>query len=349
MRHYEWIMKTEMAQIMSMPDRAFERAVVVAVDAIKAASANPETETGEKEARRARDEIAKFYGEGGNVLVLTPAEQDVLASIDLSSVVTADLFLPHRSVYFDLTGSSMQIAAMCPDGTVAMVPARGAYVTSEVISYEVRGQPAETQIWGIHLWGTTGQSIDDSGDLWVPVPFESVKDGRMEEFVSGFLDLAADALNMPRDARFETNRATSKRVLRMVINAVLYWTSPEARVVPDASKIRAQQLWRDLARAKSPGKKKEIQRRLDAVSKVSITRFDLGSCEQGGRDHARRGPVRRHKVSAHWSHFWVTKAHPLFDRGTNETEGKRRIRRLVMEHWRGESAAGIVVSRVHSI
>lgn len=339
MRHYDWIKQTEFAALLTMPDALFDQVLRKIADSAS-------SEDSEKTARFIREMVRDFHAAGGNVVVLSPSDQDVFASIDLSPVMPGDLFLPHQCVYFDMAGSGKRLCYRLHESDRQYAPLMGAYVRRVPATDYVSREDADgLAVWLIDLWGATGRSWLESGELKVPLILSDGM-GSMEDAVVKFLDMHRSLSNVAIDAAFDTNVDTLRFATRVIINAILYWTSPEAKTLVDPGAAKAQQLWRDMSRVRSPGRRKEIQRRLDAISHVKITRFNIGTPPHAASE---RSAARRHKVAAHWSHYWVAQGHPLFDKGTNETDGHRRIRRLVAEHWRGQTSAGRVVSRIHEI
>jgi hypothetical protein len=345
MRHYEWVQRGDGSDAKGLVDleQSDEETSNLIHWAVANGWGNGRIDPGYLSALVST--VRLFKRNGGIVVDLSTNDVDVFGSIPLGPIASGDFFLPHKCVFFDMHG--LKIETTFEGGA-----------DSETVAGEIEG------VYAMMLPCTCG-CAKGQVVLNVCILCNPPAGGTARGMTSFYVDLDGDgdaieaSINKQSRERdnvgskyTEENAVSTLTAVRSAINAILYWTSPEAKTTVDRSSLaRASQLERDIARAKSPGKKKDLKRKLDAITRVTITRFDIGHGDGVLPPHeGERGHVRRHKVAAHWSHYWVGKDHPLFDKGLAETEdGKRRIRKLVTEHWRGETAAGRIVSRIHKI
>ena len=305
-----------------------------------------------------RKHVDAFEAAGRIVVEISPEMQTVFGDLDLTPVRRDEVVLPHDSVYIDLPGGSHHLWS-CGE----RFPIRGMYVTrsqrvGDTPRTIYRGDLIPGECWMIYAWGHKGHETDDTF-FTCPILLDHTPKGvdgsnletQLESYMALTTEDTPESIRTPNQR--EDDRKTLRWAVRVAVNAFLYWLSPEAAIdVDHSADAKVKKLEAELARAKSPGKKKEIRRTLDRTSKVKVVRFRIAPATPP-EGHDLRSPVRRHKVGAHWHHFWVGPTHAMWDdaREVHDVDGvpRQRIRRLVLEFWRGEPSSGRIVSRVHKI
>lgn len=299
--------------------------------------------------------LLAFRESGCNVAEVQPHVWRMFDQIDLTGVQREDLFLPHECVYIDLPDFDETLWA-----SDRYVPLQGLYlwrmqksgVPSTVL---LRGELVQGEFWTVYLWASDGHPSDDAFYL-AGFQLDAACENGIETYIANALrdcERPLSHMNMTPE-KLDAQQKIFLRVLRIAINTVLYWTSPEARIEvtrPNDQKIK--RLSDELNKAKRPRQKRKIKDDLDKISRIRLTKFKIDEIADPHTvaDGKTRVSPRRHKVPAHWRWYWIGPSHPLWERATvvGDDSRKRKVRKLIAEFWRGEPASGRVVGRVHVV
>ena len=220
---------------------------------------------------------------------------------------------------------------------------------------------AEIDAINFCIWGAPNEcSISNADDavLWHSIDLDAWKSSG--EDLEGFFEksrvMLADADNpkgwvvedplhlgaaLPGDEeQLEEQREMLRAVMRTVLNVCLYTSSEDADVDVVDNVENVATLRRQLGRAKAPGKRKKLERRIANVPRTRIVHigpmFEVTSesakdleklpCEHGGGTHA--SPIK-HTVVPHYQRYWVGtgderrtvwKYRGMFTRGSGKPE-----------------------------
>jgi hypothetical protein len=110
----------------------------------------------------------------------------------------------------------------------------------------------------------------------------------------------------PEEAK-EAQVRTMRAMFRIAVNLSLYLASqgPDVERVVDE---QASRLRNKIAAAKSPGKRKKLERQLTQRSKATFIKVGKTIETQAQTQVSRHGSVSAHWVRGHWHHYWTGKS-----------------------------------------
>jgi len=268
---------------------------------------------------------------GQNTFVVGPRVQELFKRTTLSKVTYEMLVAPTRAFYVALVDCPWRIWG---GDRTQWHQVQGVYV-SFTLGRHRDGRQGD----GINfcIWGAPNErSISNADDavLWHSINLEEWK--ASEDDLEGFFEksnvmsasadnpkgwVAEDPLNLGAalpggDEELEEQREMLRAVMRTVLNVCLYTSSEDADVdvVDNVGNLAA--LRRQLGRAKAPGKRKKLERRIASAPRTRIVNigpmFEVTSQsaqdleklarEHGGGTHA--SPIK-HTVMPHYQRYWV--------------------------------------------
>jgi len=281
---------------------------------------------------------------GQHVYVVGPKVADALRRTDLTGVKPSMIKAPHQVFYIALPD--------CPWEQWGGEDTQWHRVTGVYVSYQTRLNPRtfkpELGLTCV-VWGAPNERsrhpLDDIV-YWFSVPIgDCPEDSDLEQYYSES-SVASEVFGESSEfsSTNEEHKAkqgqTASNVFRLAVSLLLYVQSEGAEIEevdrePERKKIRAA-----IKRAKKPGNKKKLQRRLDNIPKTVIRyigpkmerKFADAEREYTERisDGSRSSPVR-HLVRPHFNYYWV---------GSGET--KRRVSRWIAPYERGVDPERIV-------
>lgn len=297
---------------------------------------------------------------GQNIYVVGPKVAQAMCDTDLTGIMPSMIKPEHRCFYIAL--------ADCPWVQWGGNETQWHQVTGLYVSYSTHHDPRTGEprlALNFNVWGGPNERSSNQLDdvlyrFSVPVSdcpedtdLETHYGGSVVNTVDDIFGVDAEAVfvgteqnyipigEFSSDSQEDKNkqRQMARNVFRLAVNLILYLNSqgPEIDLLdrePERKKIREA-----IGRAKNPGKKKKLQRRLDNVPKT-VLRYIGPKMEQklvdAERESGERGPGgqrRRHLVRPHWNHYWV---------GTGES--KKRVGRWIALHERGSAEIGRTVT-----
>ncbi len=237
--------------------------------------------------------LAMHNLQGQQTFVVGERLGSMLEHTSLRDISKEELQLPYPTFYVSLQG--------CQHVVRGKHPIRGFYVQHD--------QKADALV--LLIWG---KSADGQASDMLELDFIDNED--LETSLQNLEPEDDDALS-------HHDKIGLVAMVRIAVNLSLYLVSqdPETEAMPEDARTKA--LRGKLTRAKTPGKRKKIERQLDRCSKATVIRVGDSIEARIGEQVAEHGSMSAHWVRGHWHHYWT---------GTGRTV---KVRRWVLPYPKG--------------
>jgi len=243
-----------------------------------------------------------FYGQ--QTFQIGPELQEMFRQTSLKSVPREALKLPYPAFYLDLPECPWKVWG---GSRTQWHNAKGAYVV-------LKDDHLLMVIWGGENDKSHGPG--DDATVWARISLSECfeKHGDLEEYLDWLFSPGQGARQnndefIEGTPSVETNLQQKEvhiNIFRVAINLVLYLQT-EVPEVTKMSNDRHAHLTKKLAGAKSPGKKRKIQRQLIKLSKATVVKIGLSLEEKMANLRSSPSVKRAQWVRGHWHRYWTGK------------------------------------------
>jgi len=282
---------------------------------------------------------------GQHAYVVGPKVADALCRTNLTGIKPSMLTPTHSVFYIALPD--------CPWEQWGGAETQWHRVTGVYVLYTTRmNRETMKPELGIHcvVWGAPNEHSRNPLDdivYWFSVPVGEAEGSDLEThygeapvategvFGASVDEAFQEEFSSTNEEHKTKQREMARNVFRLAVNLILYIQSEDAEVElldrdPERKKLSAA-----IKRAKKPGNKKKLQRRLDNLPKTVIRyigpkmerKLATAEREQAEREVGARSSPVRHLVRPHWNYYWV-----------GSGENKRRVSRWIALYERGVTA-----------
>lgn len=255
--------------------------------------------------------MALHIENGQQTFVLGEHMTSMLEHTSIAEVSRDELRVPYSTFYVALTKCDHRLWG---GSRTQWHNVSGFYVhmdeTTQVLTVMAWAEENERSIMAgddAHVWARLQLGARDE-DLETAVLklLSSDKNDRSDPIIDPFDILDGRRGDAYRDEARAAQVQTMQAMFRIAVNLSLYLASQ----APDVERVadeQAEKLQRKITTAKSPGKRKKLERQLTQRSKATIIHVGRTIEAQAQTQVARHGSVSAHWVRGHWHHYWTGK------------------------------------------